>query len=127
MFAILGFPGHLVSNMLNFFVAGIDGAIGDFRDALFTATGGVGDRIAETGALRANPITYLLGVAISTWSYTLNQAAHADYSDPQGTWNYALRNPGVVVQETAKAVVQVGVQVVATVLGPLGGILGWFR
>ncbi|HKP42107.1 hypothetical protein [Mycobacterium sp.] len=119
--AIIGVP--VVSNVLNFAGGFIAGYNGDAAGALFKSTGALGDGLAQLGASTRNPLLYLGGIATSTWSYTFDQAAHADFSDPGSTARYALSHPVETVVETVKATGQVVGHIGSTVIGSLGGLL----
>ena len=75
---------------------GLAAGKGDWRSVASSVIG------LGAGAV-ANRFAYLPSVAINVWAYTAGQAVQTDWSSIGSTTNYAVRNPGVVVQETVKA------------------------
>lgn len=113
-------------NALGALGIGVDAATaaGDFSrgDILHGLTGSVdiaADQLKEVGVQKGSLPTYLVGVVASEGSYITNAAADVDWSPDSVnmTNNYIINNPGVVWEETGKAIVKVGTD--------LPGIFGW--
>ena len=79
---------------------GVAAGSGDGRGFSATAIGLGAGAVADWVGKRWG---YLPGVAIDVWAYTAGQAVQTDWSSVGSTTRYALKNPGVAVQETIKA------------------------
>lgn len=82
----------------------------------------------STGVMAAaakshNPLLYLAGAAVNSWSYAANLAVETDWSNPGETFSYAASHPVETIWETGKAAGQVLVHFGGTVLSSLGGLL----
>ncbi|MCX2929604.1 hypothetical protein ORI20_04915 [Mycobacterium sp. CVI_P3] len=86
-----------------------------------------GEGLMAAGAKSKIGFVYAAGAAVATIGYVAELAHETDWSDPGGTVNYAVTHPAETITEFAKATVQVGAHVGATVLGSLGGFLGIVR
>ncbi|WP_255029209.1 hypothetical protein [Rhodococcus sp. GA1] len=79
------------------------------------------DAIADvtSGAISfiPGPTAYLGSAALDVWSYNARQFQQIDWSrDGASTVSYALRNPRVVAEETAKAVAKVAISLLPSFL-----------
>ena len=86
-----------------------------------------GEGLMAAGAKSKIGFLYAAGAAVTTIGYVAELAHETDWSDPGGTAHYAVTHPAETITEFAKATVQVGAHVGATVLGSLGGFLGIIR
>lgn len=85
----------------------------------------------STGVMAAaakshNPLLYLAGAAVNSWSYAANLAVETDWSNPGETFSYAASHPVETIVETGKAAAQVAGHFVGTVMTSLGGLLKLF-
>lgn len=111
-----------INNALTVLGIGREVADGNVLGAYAVAFGAGGVTLAKAGAETKNPVIYLLGEAISSTAYVVEQYSKVDFSHPSETQSYARAHPDVVIEETAKAVVQVASHTVAALVEPFGGI-----
>lgn len=109
---------------VNFINSAVHVYQGDWFAAGMDGVQAAGDGLMALGAKSKIGFVYAAGAAVSTIGYVAELAHETDWSDPGGTVQYAVKHPAETITEFAKATVQVGAHVGATVLGSLGGFLG---
>jgi hypothetical protein len=84
----------------------------NFFDPNRASSASFGDKIWAGGSaagsalkMSKNPVAYLAGAAVTSWSLVGSEAAKVDYSPEatQQTWDYIRANPGAVGEEFGKA------------------------
>jgi hypothetical protein len=116
-----------VSTAVNFLGAATKAYQGDLFGLGMSVVQAAGDGLMALGAKSKIGFLYAAGAAVSTIGYVADLASKTDWSDPGGTLRYAVDHPVETAVELAKATVEVGSHVIATIAGSFGGFLGIVR
>uniref|UniRef100_A0A5Q5CBZ4 YncE family protein n=1 Tax=Mycobacterium sp. (strain JLS) TaxID=164757 RepID=A0A5Q5CBZ4_MYCSJ len=114
--------GKALGNILTAVNVAAAAVSGQFAKIPLILTGAVGDLYSYLAIRNWNAVGFLVGQAVSIWSYVFEQATKIDPRDIPGTLQYAAQNPGVVIRELAGATLTVGVKVATSVGGAVGGV-----